>query len=325
MQVLIATPAGQFSNRGNQVTATRWAEILGELDYSVSVAESSAVSPDDCPTTALVVIHACEGHEVVRRFRAQAPDLPILVCLSGTDLHLDLQNLRGRQRRQYAIESLDAADRIILLEPEGGSLLSASHRQKSATIFQSACPVEPMPVSLDGIFEVVVVGHLRDVKDPFLAAQAVRQLPKESRIQVNHLGAALSPEFEAAALQEVNSNPRYQWLGPVEFETCQQHLARSQIVVLTSRVEGAPSVISEAIVNRVPVLATRITATIGLLGDDYPGLFSVGAVESLRNLLTRVENDADFYQHLVAAIDARRPLFLRSAERAAWANVLASL
>ena len=58
-------------------------------------------------------------------------------------------------------------------------------------------------------FEVLVIGHLRDEKDPLRAAEASRSLPESSRIRVVHLGRAHDEAWADRARAEMDRNPRY--------------------------------------------------------------------------------------------------------------------
>jgi glycosyltransferase involved in cell wall biosynthesis len=48
-------------------------------------------------------------------------------------------------------------------------------------------------------------------------------------------------------------------------------LASSRLMALTSRLEGGANAVSEAIACSVPVISSRISGSIGLLGEEYPG------------------------------------------------------
>jgi glycosyltransferase involved in cell wall biosynthesis len=170
-----------------------------------------------------------------------------------------------------------------------------------------------------------VLGHLRPVKDPFRTALASRLLPDSSRLRVLHVGAALSPDMAKKARAEIAVNARYRWLGDVPRWKALRILARSRLLVLTSQMEGGANVISEAIAAGVPVLASHIAGSIGLLGDDYPGYFPVGDTQALANLLHRAETDAGFYKHLKAWCRRLRPLVRPARERQSWRRLLREL
>ena len=174
----------------------------------------------------------------------------------------------------------------------------------------------------DASFDLILSGHLRAEKDPFLAVSAVRKLPETSKIQVLHLGAALTNEMEIRATEEMKTTDRYRWLGPLSHEESQLRLVASRAMLLTSRIEGAPSVISEAVVNSVPILATRISATVGLLGQDYPGLFDVGDDKTLCELMLRLEREPSFLTELSEAIEHLASKFATETERDAVVALL---
>ena len=148
------------------------------------------------------------------------------------------------------------------------------------------------------MFEVCVLGHLREVKDPFRAAEAARLLPPESQIEVVQVGGALEKGSAARAKAEMAANSRYRWLGEYPRWRAVRILARSSLLVLSSIMEGGANAVSEALACRVPVLSSRISGSIGLLGKDYPGYFRVGDTQGLARLLRRVETDSDFYKRL---------------------------
>ena len=324
MRILIVTPAAAGSTKGNRITAERWATLLSQLEHEVRI-ETGCVDGDfDC----MITLHATRSHPSMVAFQKSCPGKPIALCLTGTDLHLDLVGKRSDDSMRIARESLKLCDRIVLLEPEGARQLPAEFQDKVVVIVQSANAVEqrskPSP-ELFGEFVICIVGHLRTEKDPFLAAEASRLLPADSRITIAHYGEALSPEIEEQARQLTETNPRYAWHGPLaHFETMQK-IAASQLMLLTSRVEGAPSVISEAIVNTVPVLATKIPASIGLLGSDYPGLFPVGDTKSLFQMMLRAERDAKFLESLKHYVASLAPRFSADVEKKSLGDLLSLL
>lgn len=326
IRVLIVTPAPQGSTKGNRITAERWAEFLQQLGHEVRIVAEANVAgttvfPDfDC----LITLHATRSLDVITAFQKQCPGRPIILCMTGTDLHLDLNGLRGQEARIRASAAVKQSDRLVLLEPEGIRQLSKEAQAKAIVILQSASPAHARPTFLPNVFEVCVVGHLRDEKDPFLAARASRCLPEHSKIKISHIGAALSSQMERLAVDEMKSNPRYEWLGPMAHRDAQYRIARSRLMILSSKIEGAPSAISEAIVIRTPILSTKIPATLGLLGADYPGMYPIGDFEALSRLMLRAEREQGFYENLSLAIERLAPKFAPELEFRALQRMLSS-
>ncbi|MDQ3680188.1 MAG: TIGR04348 family glycosyltransferase [Actinomycetota bacterium] len=315
MRVCIVTPAAPGSRHGNRTTAIRWARLLRELGHQVVVAQSY----DKQRCDVLVALHARRSAPSVERFGQRHPGSPLILGLTGTDVYGDLHSSEAAQR------SLELATRLVVLQPMAVEEIPAPLRQRAHVIYQSAtAPISTGSGARRG-FRAVVLAHLREVKDPQLAARAARLLPPHSPVEVVHLGAALDPLLEEWARAETATNPRYQWRGDAPHWRAMGFLARSQVMVLTSRAEGGANVVSEALAASVPILSSRIPGSVGILGEDYPGYFDVGRAEELAALLQRAAEDADFYDLLRATGEARRPLVSPARERQAWAELLAGL
>jgi glycosyltransferase involved in cell wall biosynthesis len=170
-----------------------------------------------------------------------------------------------------------------------------------------------------------VIGHLRPVKDPFRAALAARLLPSSSRIRVIQVGGAMSDGMAARARAEMAKNPRYRWMGEQPRWRTRRILARSWLSVLSSRLEGGANALSESISASVPVVASRIPGTVGILGEDYPGYFPVGDTRELKRLLIRAEADADFLNLLRSKCEELADLFEPAREQRAWKDLLGEL
>ncbi len=311
MRICVATPAPPRSRAGNRVTALRWARLLQDLGHRVTVATAYRGQPCDL----LVALHAHRSFDSIARFRDHRPEAPLIVALTGTDLY-------GSLGDPLVQRALDLASRLVLLQPQGLAELPPHVRSKAAVIYQSARVPAGSPPRRGKTFRVLVLGHLRPVKDPFRTAEAARLLPASSRIAVLHAGAALTPEMDERARAEAQANPRYRWLGDVPRWRALRLLARSHLLVHSSHMEGGANAISEALAASVPILASRIPGSVGLLGDDYPGYFPVGDTAALARLLLQAETDGEFYEALRARCAALRPLVDPARERASWETLL---
>jgi putative glycosyltransferase (TIGR04348 family) len=315
MKILLVTPAPPGSRKGNRVTAERWAGLLAALGHDVAVEEEHRGQPCDV----LVALHARRSHPSIVRYRQQHPTAPLVVALTGTDLYGDIHTDPNAQ------QSLELATRLVVLQPLGVEELPQQLRGKARVIYQSVQPPRWTEGPRPNVFEVCVLGHLRPVKDPFRTALAARLLLSSSRVQVLHLGGALSEDMAELARAEMTANPRYRWLGELPQEEALRVLARCRLLVLTSKSEGGANVISEAIAVGVPVLSSRIAGSVGLLGEDYPGYFPYGDTPALAALLERVETEPAFYDVLKRHCAALRPLFEPAYERRTWQTLLDEL
>jgi putative glycosyltransferase (TIGR04348 family) len=288
LRITIVSPGRRGLDTGNQVTARRWARLLRDLGHQVKVQPEY----DGWPADVLVALHARKSFPSLEGFRRDRPGRAVIVALTGTDLYGDIRTSAEARR------SLGLADRLVLLQPAGLEELSRPARAKARVIHQSATrPRGNFPPRKDA-FEVVVLAHLRAVKDPLRAAAAARLRPASSRLRVVHAGAALSAEAARAARREQASNPRYRWLGPLPRWRALRLLARARALVLSSRMEGGANVLSEAVACSVPVLCSRIRGSLGILGPHHPGYFEVGDTRGLASLLARAEEDRAFLADL---------------------------
>ena len=321
MRIGIITPARAHSSHGNRVTALRWQKLLRELGHRVTLAQSYEGERYDL----LIALHARRSHSSIRRFHSEHPGAPLIVALTGTDIYHDLPRNRPAQ------ESIEVATRLIVLQPRALLELRLELRRKARVIFQSVA-MKSM-ARRDGahstrtirVFDVCVAGHLRPVKDSFRAALAARLLPQASRVRILQVGKALTRVSAVRARAEMKKNPRYRWLGEVPRGRVFGLLRRSNLFVLSSRLEGGANALGEAIVTGIPVLASLIPGNVGILGENYPGYFNVGDTKGLAKLLARAETGSTFRADLKARCKKLAPLFEPDREKSAWAKLLADL
>lgn len=321
LRILLVTPvhrsgAGRDAAwTGNRVTARRYAGILRALGHRVTLAREYRGGGHDL----LVALHARKSFESIVRFRREHPDALVVVVLTGTDLY------DGLRRSTRARRSLELASRIVVLQPLGVRSVPSALRRKVHVIRQSAARPARRFEPRRGAYEVCVLSNLRAVKDPFRIAQAVRLLPPSSSIVALHLGAALDERLRKRAQRESAANRRYRWLGAVPRGRALRILARSRLLVLTSRLEGGANVVSEALRACVPVISSRIAGSVGILGPHYPGYFPVGNARALAALLRRAEADPPFYRRLKRRCGLLYSLVSPVRERRSWARLLLSL
>ena len=314
MKISVITPAGPKLRNGNRATAVRWQDFLRQLGHEVLLEESWG----GAETNMMIALHARRSHPSIKRYAATYPGRPLVVTLTGTDLYRDIRTDRA------AKESLDLATALVVLQEKGSEELDLRHRTKTHVIYQSADPVPPIPPA-EGSFEVCVIGHLREEKDPFRCALAAQLLPPASRVRVTHTGRPYDEEYTEEARIHASKNPRYCWLGETPWREARHILARSRLLAQTSLMEGGANVVSEALASGVPVVASEIPGNVGMLGDDYPGYYPAGDEKALASLLYRAETDEEFYETLEARCEARRHLVLPGREKAALGGLVEEL
>ena len=319
MNITVISPAAKQSRSGNRVTAVRWARILRALGHRVHV-ESDGDSGESLDADLLVAIHAWRSAAAVSQFAARHAERPVVVLLAGTDIYR-FQHTHA----ETTLASMRIAHRLVGLHDHVADDIPAEFADKLRIIYQSAPPLPRPRQPAIRHFDVCVVGHLRDEKDPFRAARAAAQLPASSRVRIIHLGKAHTEQYAQAARDEMAINPRYVWRGEVSAGEVRRTFGRCQAMVMSSVMEGGANVVSEAIVAGLPVLASDISGNRGLLGAGHPAYYPVKDTQGLATLLQRAETEPGFLQAVQHNAATRTPLFSPDRERDAWAALLAEV
>jgi putative glycosyltransferase (TIGR04348 family) len=305
-RIEIVTPAPPGSLHGNRVTAKRWQGFLRQLGYRAPITESWSRKDADL----LIALHAYRSYSSIVAFKLAHPNRPVILTLTGTDLYRDMA------KHPEVHESMALADELVVLQKEALQCIPAKWLNKATIIYQSVPPIPKQQKPKDQ-FRVSVIGHLRPEKDPFCIVRALPHLHSNSQIRIQHIGMAMNLAMERAALQFTKQHNRYVWLGMQSHQTTLRNLARSHVMVISSRMEGGAHVVSEAIAAGIPVLASKIPGNYGLLGKDYLGYFPVGDEKVLARVLHRAETDQLFYKALQEQVKKLHKLVKPSHERSA--------
>ena len=304
--VAIVTPYLADANNGNWRTARRWQSLL-QGSFRVIVQNGWPLQPPQ-PVALMIALHARRSAESVRRFHAQQPGKPLVVTLTGTDLYRDLTDNADAQA------SIAVADALVVLQEDAISHVPLAYRHKTHLIYQSAKPLQPAR-KIKGRLDCVVVGHLRGEKDPETIFRLAELVPNDFPLRILHIGASFDDNHASHARRLSESCPHYHWAGALSHGLTRAAIKRAHVLIHPSIMEGGANVIVEAISSGTPVVASRISGNIGMLGQDYPGYFPVGDAVALWSLLSRCVGDGNFLSRLNSACAARAKLFLPETER----------
>jgi putative glycosyltransferase (TIGR04348 family) len=311
--LVIVTPALASANNGNWQTAHRWAGMCRPA-YRVHVTDRWSAGDE----ALMIALHARRSAGSVAAWRAAHPARPLMLVLTGTDLYRDIA-IDADARR-----SLDRADALVVLNELGATGLPEALRAKTHVVLQSCSARKALPRATRHL-RALMVGHLRDEKDPRTYWRAVQRLAPRHDIVFDHIGSALEPALGAEAEALAAQLPRFRWLGGLAHGRVRRHIQAAHVLVHASRMEGGAHVIIEAIRSGTPVLASRIEGNLGLLGSSYGGYFEPGDDATLAALIERARDDADMLARLAAQLTPRAPRFAPEAERAALHQLIGGL
>lgn len=311
MKVLVTTPYEKNSLQGNTVTAKRVVSILQE-----SGIESAVLSNDDEVGRAdvLIALHARKSAHFIDEFLAVNPAGKVIVYLTGTDLYSDIPSCC-----EICEKSMELADALVVSQEASLSSVPERYCAKSVVVHKSIeIPELASKATEPDLF--TVIGHLRAVKQPFMAVESLQLL--EGSVRLVLLGKEVDLGSDEISRKWQAKDPRFQWLGGVPYAETLQWMQRSVATINTSLAEGGANSVGESIVLGVPVLASRVEGNVGMLGDDYAGYFSADSEQELADLMHRVIHDSDFLEKLRQQVRVRSEKFLRENEKQDWMNVI---
>jgi putative glycosyltransferase (TIGR04348 family) len=316
--VVIVSPAPPAANTGNARTAARWQELLAPAASARVVQQwPDAEAAGD---TVMLALHARRSAPAIEAWAQAHPGRGLAVVLTGTDLYQDVA------ADAAAAQSLERAQRLVVLQECGADALAPHLRAKARVVFQSA-PALPAASKPADRLDAIAVGHLRAVKAPQTLFAAARLLRPEEGIRITHVGdgsgdTALREAAEATA----RHCPHYSWLGAVPHAQTRARIQQAHLLLHPSLLEGGAHVVMEAVRSGTPVLASRVPGNVGMLGADYKGYFPVGDAAALAALLRRCRRPGEgLLARRAVQCAARAPLFDAARERQALLGLLAEL
>jgi putative glycosyltransferase (TIGR04348 family) len=245
----------------------------------------------------------------------------LVLVLTGTDLYQDIHHDADAQR------SLQLATHLIVLQEQGLQELPQALRHKAHVVYQSSTPMPPVNKT-QAHLRAVMVGHLRDEKSPQVLWQTAQALHADDGIFIDHIGRSLDPALATQAQQTASQFPHYRWLNELSYVPTRRSIQRAHVLVHTSRIEGGAHVIMEAVLSGTPVLASRASGNVGMLGADYPGYFEPGNSQELAAMLRecrQTQNQTDgLLAKLTQACQTRAKLFQPEREQADLCGLITS-
>jgi len=160
--------------------------------------------------------------------------------------------------------------------------------------YDTAPPIE----GRDDKFVVAIVGRLTEVKDHDFFLRAFAAWNRVGAIAHIIGDGHLRPALEQKA-RELGIADRVRFLGTRDDP--EVFYREADLVVLTSRNEGTPLTILEAMAAGVPVLATAVGGVPDLLGDDRGVMVPRGDVPGFVDALSRLAGDTALRAKLAAA------------------------
>ena len=243
------------SKSGNNTTLTRLSNILN-LPLTNNI------------TNNLIGIHAYKfGKKVIDK------DINFIIIIGGTDINIDIDY---PEKKQVIIKTLFQAKFIITFSQNIKDKvidLSSSFQSKTKIIPQSVIYKKPNKFNLKNHISnkynitkinklFIVVGNLRDVKDPYFLKSLSEELKKDS-IYIVYIGSDLDKKYTF-------SEPFYH-LDNLSKKDIYASYSQVDGLINTSKSEGMAVSILEAMLYQCPIFVRNNPGNKSIIKDKFNG------------------------------------------------------
>ncbi len=227
---------------------------------------------------ALVLLHRFAGHPIhvhahftyggaaVARACRQLAGVPYSLTLHGADVTFDdPPDLAAKIHDAAALVSISQHNFDFLIERWGESLLPAPRAVIPLGVVPQ--PYRDPPV-LEQPLRVLSVGRLSEHKAQHVLVEACARLRDRGiAVRCDIVGAGEREALLRAQIASMGLQSSVCLLGPRDHDEVLRLYRQYHLFVLTSVVEGMPTVLMEAMNASVPIVTTNVGAVIELVGD----------------------------------------------------------
>lgn len=143
----------------------------------------------------------------------------------------------------------------------------------------------------NNIFKILFVGRLVEIKNIEYLLESlykIKQLGLEFQCEIIGEGE-LREELEKSCVSK-NIEKNVKFLGFKE--NIQEYMLKSDMLIMTSKMEGIPLVIIEAFANRLPVVASAVGGICEMIKNNYNGiLFNLNEKDELTKVFIDIFNN----------------------------------
>jgi glycosyltransferase involved in cell wall biosynthesis len=147
-------------------------------------------------------------------------------------------------------------------------------------------------VSDGAVLRVLAVGNLIRLKGFDVLIEAVARARHRERMQVRIVGGGPERESLLALAESRGVSSCFTFVGVVPATDVPKRISEADVFVLSSRSEGRPNVVVEALAGGLPVISTDLEGVQGMVKDGDNGwLFAVDDADALAGALDQAVSD----------------------------------
>lgn len=183
------------------------------------------------------------------------------------------------------------------------------------------------PVPVQDCLRLLVVGSIVHRKGIDVLMQALATTKAACRVELTVAGDGPDRTTLQSLVEALPPSHTVAWLGEVPPDQVPRLLSKNDVLVLSSRSEGRPNVVLEALAAGMPVISTNLPGVAGLVMDGVTG-WLVEAGDSIA-MARAIEDACDVTKRVSFGEEARRQSKIRGesweAAGAAYAKLFESV
>ena len=186
-----------------------------------------------------------------------------------------------------------------------------SVKNKSVVLYNMIDPNEIVEKSnkekIDNKYDIIYVGRLTYPKNPERIAEVINLVKKSiPNVKVGIVGTGDLKESLEEKIKSLNLEKNIELLG---FKNNPAgYIKNSKLMIMTSRYEGTPMCVLEAIALGKPIVSTPTDGLVSIIKNDYNG-FLYKSNDELANSIVKMINDKKYYKKICAGvIDSNRSI-----------------
>lgn len=219
---------------------------------------------------------------------------PVITTLRGSDVsraarsRLDrmILGLAVRRSRVVICVSEGMAQRVRELFPERASDIHVCLNGVDEKFFATT----KLPSTSDAL-RVLAVGNLIRLKGFDVLIQAVARARHREHTSVCIVGSGPERGPLQTLATDLGLSGRVEFAGAVPVDAMPARYSAADVFVLSSRSEGRPNVVAEALASGLPVISTDLVGVQGMLDDDNGWRVPVDDIDAMASALDRAFED----------------------------------
>lgn len=157
---------------------------------------------------------------------------------------------------------------------------------------------EPMMVKEreSDTFNLAIVGSITPRKNQIEAVKAIKQIDQKD-IRLYIVGSVIDNAYYQTLKSEIGDDERIVEISYISTNDMQRFYSQIDVLICTSTDDPLPVVITEAMMNGIPVITSNCTGHALLFEKKgYPNCYHIGDINTLQEIIIHLKESSSYYK-----------------------------